>query len=74
MLLVNSHPLNHLQKKAVLLVKQIVEQMLLFDFLVSEVVSGLFQLLYSLERFLCEFADVHSHTSFMRCESMFNPM
>ena len=49
-----------LMQGAVVLMQEVIQQMLLLYFLVAEIVCGLFQVLYSLQRFLCEFTNIHN--------------
>ena len=60
MFFVDFHLFDHFQNQAVVLMQEIIQQMLLLYFLVAEIVCGLFQVLYSLQRFLCEFTDIHN--------------
>ena len=60
MFFVDFHLFDHFQNQAVVLMQEVIQQMLLLYFLVAEIVCGLFQVLYSLQRFLCEFTDIHN--------------
>ena len=60
MIFVDFHLFDHFQNQAVVLMQEVIQQMLLLYFLVAEIVCGLFQVLYSLQRFLCEFTDIHN--------------
>ena len=60
MIFVDFHLFDHFQNQAVVLMQEVIQQMLLLYFLVAEIVCGLFQVLYSLQRFLCEFTNIHN--------------
>ena len=60
MIFVDFHLFDHFQNQAVVLMQEVIQQMLLLYFLVAEIVCGLFQVLYCLQRFLCEFTDIHN--------------
>ena len=58
-ILVNAHLSDKLQNQTVLLPEQTHQKMFLFNLLIAIFISQLFQVVYSLNGFLCKFADVH---------------